>query len=473
MRAQRVVFFMLIWLFPVISWAENRNGVSGSDSAYWQAIVQPNLSITVLRNAVQAAAQPGGLTPSFPAMTRVGSTLYLVYRATDNKIYCARSAYPYGSWTPWQYVNGQTLDAPAIASTGSRVWAFVRGIDARLYYADLTNCPSAAAWSSLPVSMQYTPAAAADPSGVYVLYFNSDGYLIRWKLGTGINIPQVRTFGWDQDATGGGVYVHQYTDQEPPVGIFQHSPPPDHRAIYIPPADVLTLSGTSSCPTNTPPLLALGGPSTSLCYVPDSSTGDFLIRKAMLSGGTPGFAYQYNWRSCMGGNSFGMFTDDCELYTQLDWFRGINYTHQINLRAWVTATGSPAGQSGYISLVFRLKNLLSSEEIELHFIPYWYAQSGCFEIDGGHDPDGRHVFAFTAACVGAQNLGSGQSRFYNVDLRSYITQRFGDFFRGFHGDIDPIVNHWAVTWGLAVETVKAGSSHLITSVQHVALDHVC
>jgi len=65
-------------------------------------------------------------------MTRAGDMLYVVVRSTDNnKIYCTRSSSPYTSWGPWVYVNGQTLDAPAIVSNsgGSQVWAFVRPRD--------------------------------------------------------------------------------------------------------------------------------------------------------------------------------------------------------------------------------------------------------------------------------------------------------------------------------------------------------
>jgi hypothetical protein len=478
MRIKRGAIVVLFVLCPVLGWADNRNGVSGADGAYYQADAQPGGNVKLLRNGLQHSA-PGTnvFVQSNPAMTRVGSTLYVVVRSTNNNnIYCTRSSSPYTSWTPWVYVNGQTLDAPALVSnsSGTQVWAFVRGTNNLLYRADLTNCPSSPAWAAPGPAMQAAPSAVSDPSGIYVSYLGADNEFHRWKLGTS-SFPIARGFGSDQDATGGALYVHLNSDQ---IGSSflpsGYAPPILHRAVSIPPANPLSSPATSGgCPANSPPFLTLGGPLTFMCYVKDNSTGDFIIRNQMNTGGTFGLPYQYNWRSCMVGNSFGMFSDDCDFFAGVSFFRNIADPSEINLRAWVSASGSPASQAGYVSLVFRLKNkLLSAQEIELHFIPYWYAQSGCHEINGGHDANGRHVFGFTPACVGSSNLGSGQSRFYNVNLKSYILMRFGDFFRGFHQDIDPVVSNWAVTWGLAVQTVKYSTSQLTTSVQHTALDVV-
>jgi hypothetical protein len=112
----------------------------------------------------------------------------------------------------------------------------------------------------------------------------------------------------------------------------------------------------------------------------------------------------------------------------------------------------------------------NSQEIEFLFIPYWYAQSGCIEVSGGYDIKGRYLWGFTPACVGAQNLGNGQSQFYNLNLKSYILMRFGDYFRGNNTNIDPVIDHWAVTWGLTTETVKDGTNKQTSAVQHTALD---
>lgn len=454
MRKGSVVLVFLLWA-PVVGWADNRNGATGADGAYYQADAQPGGNVKIIRNGNVTAAQPGAniFVQSNPAMTRVGSTLYVIARSTNNnRIYCTRSSSPYTSWTPWVYVNGQTLDAPALVSNtaGNQAWAFVRGTNNVLYSANLINCPPAGGWSATISSsgqfifMQAAPSAVSDPSGVYVAYLGADNEFHRWKLGTS-SFPVARGFGSDQDATGGALYAHLNNEEAGSLFLpAGYAPPFTHRAVAISPANALS-TAPSGCPANTPPFLAMGGPLTFMCYVKDNATGDFVIRNQMNAGGTPGLPYQYNWRSCMIGNSFGFFSDDCDFGAAVSFFRDIVSPSQINLRAWVSASGSPATQAGFVSLVFRLKNkLLLGEEIELHFIPYWYAQSGCYEINGGHDGHGRHVFAFTPACVGASNLGSGQSRFYNVNLKSYILMRFSDFFRGFHQDIDPVASNWAV-----------------------------
>jgi hypothetical protein len=240
--------------------------------------------------------------------------------------------------------------------------------------------------------------------------------------------------------------------------------------VYFPPANTLVPQDFPGCPSGTPPLLALGGPLTFLCYGKDDSTGDFVLRYVMNSGGVFNAVYQYNWRSCMVGNSVNFFTDACDFLAGIDFFKHIGRTSEINLRARVSATGNTASNAGYVSLVFRLKNkLLLGQEIELHFMPYWYAQSGCYAL-GTHDIYGRHIFFFTPACAGSTNLGSGQSRFYNINLRSFILQRFADYFYGLHPDIDPVVSNWAVTWGLGSITLKNSINSLNATVKDVALD---
>lgn len=481
MRGREIIVFGLLLLVPTLGWAENRYGVSGSDGAYYQSDASPGGNVQILKNGL-LHSNPGTnvFVQSIPAITRVGSTLYVVARSTDNnKIYCTRSSSPYTSWTPWVYVNGQTLDAPALVSKsgGSQAWVFMRGLNNLLYGANVTNCPSSPTWTAPGPTMQLAPVASSDPSGIYVDYWGADGEFYRWKQGT-TSFPVTRWFGRDMDQVGGALHAHIEDDQSGSFSVPSgYAPPMTHRAVAIPPANTLNSPNTSGCPSGTPPGLALGGSLTAMCYVKDSSTGDFIIRNNMLSGGNTFSYFQYNWRSCMDGNSFGMFTDDCDFYTQTDWFHDIASPSSINLRAWASASGSPANQSGYLSLVFRLKNIAipnnnGTPEIELHFLPYFYAQSGCQEVCGGHDADGRHVFGFTPACVGAQNLGSGQSRFYDVNLKSYILQRFGDNFKGCHADVDLDVSHWAITWGVGAQTVKAGTSQIITSVQHVALDVV-
>jgi hypothetical protein len=478
MQRRGIVIFALLLGFPALGWADNRDGASGSDGAYYRADANPGGNVHILRNGT-LYSNPGTnvFVQSNPAMTRVGSTLYVVVRSTDNnKIYCTKSASPYTSWSSWVYVNGQTLDAPAIVSNsaGTQVRAYVRGTNNLLYSADLTNCPSAAAWTAPGPVMQYAPAAVSDSSGIYVLYGDTAGDFRRWQQGT-TSFPVVRWSEVDQDQTGGAFYGHEESDEAgSSYFLFGYAPPVMHRAVAIAPADYFgTLA--SGCPAGTPQQLARGGLLTFICYVKDSLTGDFIIKNNMQSGGSVVEQYQYNWRSCMNENSFGTYTDDCDFYVQLDWFRNIASASSINLRAWVTASGSPSNQAGYVALPLRLKYVLNpannnSPEIELLFIPYWYAQSGCIEVYGGHDDWGRHIWGFTPACVGSQNLGNGQSRFYNVNLKSYILQRFGDYFRGYHADLDLIVDRWAVTWGSGAITAKVGTSQLTSSVQHTALD---
>lgn len=81
-----VMSFVIATASP--GWCDVPMNVSGSDGALYQAIRNSNNTITVLRNGQPHSAQPGGLTPSLPAMTRVGSTLYLFVRGTENSLWC-------------------------------------------------------------------------------------------------------------------------------------------------------------------------------------------------------------------------------------------------------------------------------------------------------------------------------------------------------------------------------------------------
>lgn len=465
-----VMSFVIATASP--GWCDVPMNVSGSDGALYQAIRNSNNTITVLRNGQPHSAQPGGLTPSLPAMTRVGSTLYLFVRGTENSLWCTKSVHPYTAWDPWKSVGGGTFDPPVIVSTGSVAYAFVRGADNFLHYANVTNCPQPASWirPTTAVNIVTVPQAYADESGVYVSWGDSHGDFHRWRLGT-TTFPHARRFGSDTDVTGAGVIVYSTSDERPPVGRNGYTPDV-HKGIYAGSADPLVFL-SNLCPSGTPPLLRMGGSQTAKCYVTDSNTGDFILQDRMfMTSGVLDVA-EYKWRSCLVGSSFNLPTDGCDFSASVDFFPRLTDTTEVRLRARVTASAgaNPAG-SGAVSLVFRLKYLIGPfyPEIEMHLMPFYFAQGGCIEFGGDHDAGGRHMWWFTPACVGSQNLGNGQSRFYNLNLRSYISARITDFFRGTHQHIDNNPANWAVSWGLGYITAQIKGHQLITSVDDPTLE---
>jgi len=69
----------------------------------------------------------------------------------------------------------------------------------------------------------------------------------------------------------------------------------------------------------------------------------------------------------------------------------------------------------------------------------------------GHDGEGRHIFTFTPACVGATSVIGGQSLFYDVNLRNFIATKFQDHFRDTfgrqHNDLSGYdLRNWRLTW---------------------------
>jgi hypothetical protein len=52
MQRRGIVIFALLLGFPALGWADNREGASGSDGAYYQADSQPGQKVTILRNGV-------------------------------------------------------------------------------------------------------------------------------------------------------------------------------------------------------------------------------------------------------------------------------------------------------------------------------------------------------------------------------------------------------------------------------------
>jgi len=91
-----------------------------------------------------------------------------------------------------------------------------------------------------------------------------------------------------------------------------------------------------------------------------------------------------------------------------------------------------------------------------------------------HDDDGRHTFFFTPACVGVPNLTSGQSRFYNVDLKSYILSKLNDHFQASNGRHDDLPTYdpqyWRITWGVSVITGRMNQDRIAATVDDVHLE---
>jgi len=75
MQRRGIVVFALLLRSPALGWADNRNGASGSDGAYYQADAEPGQNIIILRNGA-TYSNPGTnvFVQSNPALTRVGST---------------------------------------------------------------------------------------------------------------------------------------------------------------------------------------------------------------------------------------------------------------------------------------------------------------------------------------------------------------------------------------------------------------
>ncbi len=308
------------------------------------------------------------------------------------------------------------------------------------------------------------PNAVADSSGVYVTYPDNAGEFRRFKMGE-LTPKIARWFGsTDQDVVGGRLYVHQNSSDNNPGTPVGYGPYQRHRAWHKVTNNLLS-SPSPLCPGNTPSLLSRGGSSAATCYVPDPSTGDFVIQhklNAIPTGGS-----QHAWRSCMAGNSSGLFTDDCDLVATLSFFRPISQATAVNLRATVQASG-PTGNIAYAGLNFRIK-ADSGTEVELIFTPFYAALGGCIE-QVGTDGTGRRLWLFTPVCVGSTNLGSGQTRFYNLDLKSYIVARIADGFRGRIPDLDFNLDHWHVSWGLSAATVASQNVGISASYSNPALD---
>ncbi len=89
------ILFLLIG--STVSLADVRNTVSGADGAFFLAARDQGSSIIrVFRNGVLTTSPSTSLiVGSEPAMTRAGSTLYIVVRGSNGGIYCTTSAFPY------------------------------------------------------------------------------------------------------------------------------------------------------------------------------------------------------------------------------------------------------------------------------------------------------------------------------------------------------------------------------------------
>lgn len=64
-----------------------RNQITGSDNNVWRAERKADNTITVFRNdSTVGISQPGGLVLSTPALTRLGSTIYMIGRGIDDSV---------------------------------------------------------------------------------------------------------------------------------------------------------------------------------------------------------------------------------------------------------------------------------------------------------------------------------------------------------------------------------------------------
>jgi hypothetical protein len=112
-----------------------RNQVVGPDNTIWRAVIGDNQQVQIFANDQPMTNQPGGTAWSEPALGRLGDTIYLVMRGPNDKVICNRTTG--GNWVGWVELGMTTLDAPALASNGSAIYAAIRQVDDTVSYGEI------------------------------------------------------------------------------------------------------------------------------------------------------------------------------------------------------------------------------------------------------------------------------------------------------------------------------------------------
>lgn len=465
-----VVLFVILLgsTTPVLAQLDVRYQVAGSDNNVWAAGINlSNNTVVVLRNGSDIfVPQAGGQTLSSPALTRLGSTIYMLRRGLDDVVYCNRLPWPYTSWIGWVSLGGTTSSALAVASSLSRVYVAGREKTSDgLYTRDVTDCGGTWSWTGF-----YTndaPEMISDDAGVRIYFYDLNGDSRSLVLGATV-APRVAVFGSDKELHGARLFVAPYW-----VG---HGPIAHSILLFGNAATPLGAPGTC----NLTPLtgMARGNSSSSICYASDVSAGDVLVN-TRFSPTSPSNSGQYSWRSCIVGFSSSDLDAPCDIsLLSHDVFPDLLQTSAANLRAKVQIHNASHTASGLsqVSLGIRLVSEIvgsGSNEVEMQMLVHWNNTQSCYTLVD-HDNHGRHTFFFTPTCMGLPNVTSGQTTFYTVDLRSYILSKINDHFQASNGRHDDLPTYdpqyWKITWGVSVITGRGGQDQVAATVDDVHLE---
>lgn len=113
------------------------NPTGPTTGSYWVARNNQNQTISVFVNGSTAnVPQPGGSTPTTPAIEGFGSKVFLVVRGTDNAVW--RNSWNGISWSGWMK-NGSTLNSPDLVIFNNTLFLAVTGSDHGMYRDSYTT----------------------------------------------------------------------------------------------------------------------------------------------------------------------------------------------------------------------------------------------------------------------------------------------------------------------------------------------